>query len=189
MQKVRNRQGFTLAEVVIASGLFAIVATITVYAFCGAFRDAKGCYSQLNYTSNARIVQQRITKYIENGRSAAVVSNGVNIYAVSLTNYCRIAYVDADNNPATEGNNQLFYYPDGTSTNNAVLLCSQVSLISSNPIFRIITTTPSSVGLTFHVGDIATNVDAQAGSYSGAGYQGIDVRFTVSPRNLLREYQ
>ena len=192
VRKPSTKHGFTLVEVIIASGLFAIVATMTVGAFCGAFRDSKGCCSQINFTATARIAQQRITKYVENGRSAAVVSNGVNIYAISLTNYCRIAYVDADSNPNTEANNQLIYYPDGTTINNALVLCSRVSPIRTNDvstIFRIISTTPSSVGVAFHVGDLTNATDAVAGSYTGQGYQGLDVRFTATPRNLLREYQ
>ena len=192
MRKASHRQGFTLTEVIIASGLFAIVATMTVGAFCGAFRDSKGCCSQINCTATARIAQQRITKYVENGRSAAVVSNGVNIYAISLTNYCRIAYLDSDNNNNTEANNQLVYYPDGATTNNALVLCCRVSPIQTNDtstIFRIISTTPCSVGLAFHIGDLTNATDAVAGSYTGQGYQGIDVRFTATPRNLLREYQ
>jgi type II secretory pathway pseudopilin PulG len=189
MRTPTNRQGFTMAEIVIAAGLFAIVATMTVGAYCGAFRDAKGCCSQINYTATGRIAQQRITKYVENGRSAAVVSNGVNIYAISLTNYSRIAYLDADNNPNTEGNNELVYYPDGTTTNNMSVLCNQVSAITTNTMFRIIATTPCSVGVAFHLGDTTNATDALNGRYSGKGYQGINMRFTATPRNLMREYQ
>lgn len=189
MYKPANRSGFTLVEVIIASGLFAILAMISIGAFGGAFRDSKACCSQIGCTAAARIAQQRITRYVEYGRSAAVVSNGVNIYAVSLTNYCRVAYLDMDNNPGTENNNELVYYPDGTSTNNMVVLCYRVSAITTNPIFFIVSTTPSSVGVAFHVGDTNNTSDAAIGSYTGQGYQGIDMRFTATPRNLLREYQ
>jgi prepilin-type N-terminal cleavage/methylation domain-containing protein len=189
MHQPTDRQGFTLAEVVIAAGLFAIVATMTVSAYCYAFRDAKICGSQIEYTARGRTAQQRITKYIENGRSAAVVSNGVNVYAISLTNYCRIAYLDADNTPSTEGNNELVYYPDGTTTNNMLVLCCQISAITTNTMFNIIQSTPCSVGIAFHIGDTTNATDALNGSYSGMGYQGINMRFTATPRNLLREYQ
>ena len=189
MRKLTDRNGFTLAEVVIASGLFAIVATVAVAAFCGAFQDSKGCCWQITFTANGRAAQQRITKYIENGRSAAVVSNGVNIYAISLTNYCRIAYLDADNDPTTEANNELVYYPDGTTTANMLVLCNRVSPITTNVMFRIITTTPCSVGIAFHIGDTTNANDASSGSYSGKGYQGVNMRFTATPRNLMREYQ
>ena len=189
MHKSNYKKGFTLAEVMIASGLFSIVATIAVGAFCGAFQDTKGCCSQIDFTANGRTTQQRITKYIENGRSAAVLSNGVNVYAISLTNYCRIAYLDADNNPNTFGNNELVYYPDGTSTNNMLVLCRHVCPITTNDIFRIITTTPSSVGIAFHVGDTTNVSEAAYGSFSGKGYQGINIRFTATPRNMMREYQ
>ena len=193
MHRQINRHGFTLTEVIIASGLFAIVATISVGAFCGAFRDSKGCCSQINFTATARIAQQRITKYIENGHNASVISNGVNVYDITLINYWRIAYVDADNNPNTEGNNQLIYYPDGTTTQNSLVLCSRVSPIDNttnvSTIFSIVSTTPSSVGIAFHLGDRTNATDAVNGSVSGMGYQGINVQFTATPRNLLRTYQ
>ena len=185
MHQPKHSQGFTLPEVIVSCGIFAIVALISVYAYCGALRDAKGCCAQINYTASGRIAQQRITQYVENGRCVATDTNGVNIYAIGLTTYSRIAYLDVDRN----GNKELVYYPDGTTSNNLLVLCRQVSPITTNAIFNIIPSSPCSVGFAFHIGDTTNATAAMAGSYSGMYYQGIDIRFSATPRNLLREYQ
>lgn len=189
MRRAQDRHGFTLAEVVVAMGVFAIVSMIALSGYITAFSEVKACGWQVEFTAKARIAQQRITKYVESGRSAAVVSNGVNIYSINLQNYTRIAYVDTDSNPNTLNNNLLVYYPDGTTTNNGVVFCSRVGPIPGVTMFSMIAATPNSVGFAFHVGDTTNATDAVNGSFSGLGFQGVNMRFTVTPRNLLREYQ
>ena len=189
MPNKTNRKGFTLTEVAVAAALFGIVAMIALPAYVGVFRESKSCGSQVLFTADARIAQQRITKYVALGRSAVVISNGVNIYALDMVKYGRIAYVDLDNNASSEGNNVLAYYPDGNTTLNRVIICTRISRIPNTTMFSIINSTPCSVGFAFHVGDTTNSVNAMDGSYSGFGYQGVDMRFTATPRNLLREYQ
>lgn len=189
MRNAINCKGFTLAEVTVAAALFGLVAAIALPAYVGAFRESKSCGSQVVFTADARIAQQRITKYVALGRSAVVISNGVNIYAMNMINYARIEYVDIDNNVASEGNNVLAYYPDGNTKLNRVILCTRVSDIPNTTMFSIINSTPCSVGFAFHVGDTTNSFNAAAGSSSGFGYQGVDMRFTATPRNLLRQYE
>ena len=182
-----KRHGFTLTEVLIATATFAIVATITIRAYCNALRDVKTCCSQINYTATGRALQQQLSRYVQNSRSAVVVSNTVTIFAASLTNYSCITFVDPDGNANTPGT--LTFYLDGSTTNNGVVLSSSVYPIQSNTMFRIIPTTPCSVGFAFHIGGTTNTADAVNASYSGKSCAGIDMRFTSTPRNLMREYQ
>ncbi len=182
-----KRHGFTLMEVLIATATFAIIATVTVRAYCNAFRDARTCCSQINYTATGRALQQQISRYVQNGRAAVVVSNTVTIFAAALTNYSCITFADPDNNLNTPG--ILTFYPDGTTTNGGVVLSRSAYPIPSNTMFRIIPTTPCSVGFAFHIGGTTNTADAAKASISGQSCAGIDMRFTATPRNLMREYQ
>ena len=187
MHTQTKRLGFTLPEVLIATATFAVIATITVRAYCNALRDAKTCCSQISYTATGRVLQQRISRYVQNGRAAVVVSNTVTIFAPALTNYSCITFVDPDGNANTPGT--LTFYPDGSTTNNGVVLSSSIYPIPCNTMVRIIPTTPSSVGFAFHIGGTTNTTDATNASYSGKSCAGIDMRFTATPRNLMREYQ
>ncbi len=118
----RLPRGFTLVELVIAAGLVALVAGMAASLFIFAARMTR-------YTSVltlADVYGRRPVEVIKNavraGTTVAVVDSG---NRVNITNpngtVTAIYYQDADNNPYTLKNNQLWLLPNANAQPELVL--------------------------------------------------------------------
>ena len=64
-----------------------------------------------------------------------------------------------------------------------VILCRNVTaLTDGSPIFSVVATTPQAIRIGFHVGDDPDGAEGR--NTTGYGYQGLEVRFSATPRNL-----
>jgi Tfp pilus assembly protein FimT len=182
----RPSRGFTLVEVLLAAALSTFIVAAAFAVFFTAARMTRAGSYQVRFTAMARKSIQRISRHIERGKAVGVSSNGLDIIFVNLTSG-RFVYRDEDNNPATVADNKLIFYPNITQTNISETICTHVSPIGVEPMFAVIAASPNAARLSFHVGDGTNKVDA-AFSGTGQGYQGVEVRFSATPRNLQRWY-
>lgn len=174
--------GFTLIEIIIASALFfGIIGTITS-VYLNTLKGAQAGLSQMKYTTQAQLSGQKIMRYIEQSKFFNCVSSSeLMLYTPNPTNGVleqgRLRYVCG----GTAVSNcfiryeKLNQYGCITSTN---LLATFVSAISNQPLFS---RQGKVVCVNYHVGDPATSA---LNGGSGPGYQGQEVRFYVTPRNL-----
>jgi hypothetical protein len=100
----------------------------------------------------------------------------------------RISFNDGDSNPSSTEDNTLRYTPDAIAGSEAKDLCSHVMPIGDSAIFQVLPTSPISVVVRFHLGDGYLDADRDA-HITGKGYQGVEVRFSATPRNLPNFHQ
>jgi prepilin-type N-terminal cleavage/methylation domain-containing protein len=185
-----GRQGFTLAEIVIATALSTLVAAGAFMAFGFAIRNVLAGGYQVQFNYSARIAGEKIAQYIEDGKTVGISSNGtgLDIITVNMIN-SRIYYVRGSN-PNTVQSNKLMYVPNVANSNVGVkTLCTYVRpLDDGTPMFSILTMCPNAARVCFHVGD-GTNMQDRSFSGTGPGYQGVEVRMSATPRNIQRWYQ
>ncbi len=182
----RRRAGFTLPEVMIAAAISTLVVGAAFAAFFVAGRLSRAGGYQVQFTAMGRKAIARITRHVERGKAVGVSSNGLDIIFINLTSG-RIVFEDGDNNPATVADNRLTFYPNIQQTNLSETICTHVRRNGVEPMFSVIAASPNSACFSFHVGD-GTNVADAAFSGTGQGYQGVEVRFSATPRNLQRWY-
>lgn len=185
--EIRSKDGFTLTELMVAMTLFSLVVVASFSLFSTSSRMTRAGGSQVRFTNDGRLVSQKIAQLIEAGKAIGVSTSGLDIITVNLT-CARIAYEDTDGNPDTVADNRLIYIPDTAKpTEGRRILCSYVSPIGTEPIFSTIPSSPSAAKFVFHVGD-GTNTSDAGFSGTGQGYQGLEIRFSATPRNLQRWY-
>ncbi len=101
MQKKINRQGFSLLELIVAVGVFSVVATIAVGALLSISKAGKKAfYIQVNQ-DNLRFTLETIAREARTGFCYQDVStpNGIVCPAFSSTNYCASTYNQAIDGP------------------------------------------------------------------------------------------
>lgn len=178
---------FTLTEVMVAVALFSLVVIAAFTLFSTSSRMTRAGGSQVRFTNSGRLAAQKIAQLVEAGKAIGVSTSGLDIITLNLT-CARIAYDDTDGNPDTVSNNYLVYIPDVTQpTQGRRILCDYISAIGDEPMFSIIPSSPSAAKFVFHVGD-STNTADTSEYGTGLGYQGIEIRFSATPRNLQRWY-
>lgn len=180
------RKGFTLTEAMVAAALSSLVIVAVYTALSVSSRMALAGRSQVEFNTTARLVTQKIVRYVEQGRAVGLAGNALDILTVSHQG-ARISFLDGDGDPGSVVDNMLVYDPDTSVFGDERVLCHYVSPLGTNPIFTIVATSPNSVRLCFHIGD-GTNAADSAFAVTGAGYQGVEVRITATPRNLQRWY-
>ena len=178
----RSKNGFTLTEVMVATGLFGIVSAGVFHAFSASGLQTRAGQSQVHFANEGRIAAQVIATYIEKGKAASASTNGISIV---LPDYvlAQIRFEDGDGLIETVEDNRLVYDPDVDEDGAVEELCRYVSPIAGEEMFRA--SSPGSVGLSFHVGD-GTDPSYTSFSGSGSGYQGIEIRMSATPRNMQR---
>ncbi len=196
---VLTQRGFTLIETMVAVSLTVLVTLGTFTAFVMVNKMTYAGNRQVNYTDMARTAQNKIIKYIEGSRACGLLSPTSLILtrptAAGLVR-ASMSFVDTDNNLATVSNNFIIYTPDLTATNVTEILCRYVSfpIVGTNSsgataygtnIFQMLNVSPATVGVNFHLGD-ATNTPNTG--FLRTGYQGIEVGFSATPRNLQSWY-
>ena len=66
-------------------------------------------------------------------------------------------------------------------------VCTHVTPISNAPMFKVYAAAPQSVMVRFHVGDASPSEPRRY--ESGPGYQGLEVRFAATPRDIHQQWQ
>jgi len=194
-----TRRGFTLIELMVATSLTMLVTLGSFTVFVMVNKMTYAGNRQVNYTDMARTAQNKIIKYIEGSRACGLLSS-TSLMLTRPTSaglvQASISFVDADNNLATVSNNFIIYTPNRSATNITEILCSYVSfpITGTNSsggtaygtnMFQMLNVSPATVGVSFHLGD-ATNTPNTG--FLKTGYQGIEVGFSATPRNLQSWY-
>ncbi len=179
----RRRCGFTIVEAIVACCLFSIVTGISYAFFNQCIKDSRGGASQARFLMKARYAEQKISKVIQEGEVISAYYNYLYIMSSNDGTYACIYYYDKDYNPETVSNNVIRYVPNAYNWSRYEDICDHVSHIGGDWLFSNTVHSPTSVRVTFHVGD-GTNTTAREFDMTGLGYQGVEVRFSVAPRNL-----
>ncbi|MFH0907249.1 MAG: hypothetical protein V1929_00600 [bacterium] len=183
-----RQSGFTYTEVILACLLFVIVTAVVVPCMTWGMRLGRGGSLQAQYTMAARQSEIRIARYVQAGRAIEVHTNCVVIMITTNTyTSSSITYVDQDNNAATLSNNVLRFDPDISTTGGESTICSWVSPIPGEPMFTNLNLSPMAVAFSYHIGE-GTNASYASMFGSSPGFQGMDVRFSATPRNLQSRY-
>jgi prepilin-type N-terminal cleavage/methylation domain-containing protein len=178
-----NAHGYTLVEVMVAVSIFTVVMTVALAAFSMAGRRTQAGTRQALFNQMARLAQQRIARYIEEGKTVALESDYLAITSVDFTT-AAIRFEPGADHPERWEQNALVYYADVDNTNTREVITQNVAPIDSQPIFSIQPSSPVSAHLVFHIGQSA---DEQAG-LAGPGLSGVDIRISATPRNRQRWY-
>jgi prepilin-type N-terminal cleavage/methylation domain-containing protein len=184
---LQGYHAFTLTEMMVAVALFSLVVITSFSLFLTSSRMTRAGGSQVRFTNDGRLAIQKISQLVESGKAVGVSTSSMDIITVNLV-CSKIAYEDEDGNPSTVIDNRLVYIPDTSHPNEGRrILCSYVSPIGDEPMFSTIPSSPNAAKFVFHVGD-GTNATDASFSGTGQGYQGLEIRFSATPRNLQRWY-
>ena len=181
-----RRAGFTLTETIFATCIFAAVSAGIYSVFVQSQLDIRSGTSQASFIAMARLSQQQITELIQEGQAVSIYDNYIDIQTTN-NQVARISFVDGDSNPNSADDNVLRYIPNAIGGSEGRDLCRFVMPIG-DAMFQALPTSPMSVMIRYHVGDGMMEEDRDAHT-SGRGYQGVEVRFSATPRNLPSFHQ
>ena len=180
-----RRQGFTLAEIVVTVGVFGIVTASIFTIMVMMARQTLAGTSQVRFIARARYAQQKIARYIVSNKYFEIPDTNTISLNNSDNTRSAIVYQNIDGNNATLNDNMIVYQSIG---NPDLILCRNVTpLMDGTPMFSVISTTPQAIRVGFHVGDNPNGDEGR--SRTGYGYQGVEVRFSATPRNLQLWYE
>jgi prepilin-type N-terminal cleavage/methylation domain-containing protein len=180
------KDGFTLMELIFAVFLFAMVTSGVYMIFVQSAMDVKAGLSQANFVAMARMAEEKMLKYIQEGQANDPESSYLDIMRTN-GGIARIYFEDMDNNPYTVENNFMRYRANLQDNDTPPeTLCSHVSFLDGE-MFRRPTGLSSCVLVSFHVGD-GWSYQATDAYGTGRGYQGVEVRFSATPRNIQTWY-
>lgn len=177
------RGGFTLPEIMISIMIFAIISGAVTLAFIFMLHQVKAGCSQVLFIARARVAEQRIARHVERSKYFEIAgATRLNIFN-TRNQRSTIEFRDEDGDAGSIDDNRLvFIDTDGGEEE----ICRFVNpLAGGEPIFSFMALSPAAVRVTFHVGDHAYS---EARYKTGPGFQGTEVRFSVTPRNLQRWY-
>ena len=188
--KKGKQNGFTLVEALIAGSLMLLLVLMVTSTMLESLKSTKAGTSQVQYLSNARIAQEKIMKIVNDGWLLKAINNGSQL----LVQYDPVGdktivqgliwYQDQDNNVNTTANNLLWYDPNRLVSGDERILLRNVRPLGTNAIFTVVNggRGAGTARFRFHVGDSSTELGKF--SASGMGYQGVDVKFSATPRDL-----
>jgi hypothetical protein len=183
-----TRSGFTLAETMIASCIFAMIVAGVMVFYVKVVAMSKAGSSQARYMNEAWTVEQRISALIQAGRAIGVESNEIRIMGADNV-VSAIRYIDQDNQPQTVSDNVIQYDPNIWIGGDERILCRYVRLVDGQSrVFTNLPSSPAAVQIQFHVGD-STNEYDPVSIASGKGYQGVEVWISATPRDLQFWYR
>lgn len=188
--KKGKQNGFTLVEALIAGSLMLLLVLMVTSTMLESLKSTKAGTSQVQYLSNARIAQEKIMKIVNDGWLLKAINNGSQL----LVQYdpvgdktivqALIWYQDQDNNVNTTANNLLWYDPNRVVSGDERILLRNVRPLGTNSIFTVVNSGrgAGTARFRFHVGD--SSAEYGKFSASGMGYQGVDVKFSATPRDI-----
>jgi len=178
--------GFTLLEAAVALGLLSLVFAAALTALSRMTQRTAVGTSQAYFVQLARIAEQRISARVMEGKAVGIEEDRVTIITTNYT-VAEIRYWDEDGRPDTVEDNWILYDRNGDWPGGEELICNYVSAIPGEEMFSLVPACPTAVRFCFHVGD-GTGQQYNALGGSGPGYQGLEVRFSATPRNLQYWY-
>ncbi|HBA85830.1 MAG TPA: hypothetical protein DCZ95_17240 [Verrucomicrobia bacterium] len=190
MNKLRTTcGGFTLTEVIFSVFLFTLASAGVYKTFIQTALNVKAGNSQASFVAMGRSAEQKILKYIQQARAVAPQSTYLDIMTTD-SGIARIYFEDMDGNPYTAEDNFLRYKANYLDNNSPVeTLCGHVSFLDGEMFRNLsIDAQANSVQVSFHVGDGWSYQDTDTYG-TGAGYQGVEVRFSATPRNVQFLYR
>lgn len=181
-----KRGGFTFSELLIAVVIFGIVTAFVTPCMTVLMRFARGGSQQARFTMEARQSELKLSRFVQTGFKASVFSNRVQITSTTLT-VSRISYEDLDGDPSTLSNNVIQFDPNIWEDDDEETICTYVSPIPGEPMFTNLAMAADAIRFRYHIGE-ATNVKYTSRFSSSPGFQGIEVRFSATPHNLMTWY-
>ena len=188
--KKGKQNGFTLVEALIAGSLMLLLVLMVTSTMLESLKSTKAGTSQVQYLSNARIAQEKIMKIVNDGWLLKAINSGSQL----LVQYDPVGdktivqgliwYHDQDNNVNTTANNLLWYDPNRVVAGDERILLRNVRPLGTNAIFTVVNSGrgAGTARFRFHVGD--SSAEYGKFSASGMGYQGVDVKFSATPRDI-----
>ena len=188
--KKGKQNGFTLVEALIAGSLMLLLVLMVTSTMLESLKSTKAGTSQVQYLSNARIAQEKIMKIVNDGWLLKAINSGSQL----LVQYDPVGdktivqgliwYQDQDNNVNTTANNLLWYDPNRVVAGDERILLRNVRPLGTNAIFTVVNSGrgAGTARFRFHVGD--SSAEYGKFSASGMGYQGVDVKFSATPRDI-----
>lgn len=175
--KTLKSRNMTLVELMFAATLAALLIALAYPIIINAMHQTKAATWQSVFIGEARMAQQKINRAVQS-------KNFINLrdeHTVELY--------------PTDGDSSILYYDaEGEHQKNAIVLdtpdgkkvlCQYVSPISeTESIFRVVSGNDNSrnrLRVALHVGD--SPEEGEQKYQTGPGYQGVELRFTVFPRN------
>lgn len=176
----RRRLGFTLAELVVATGLSTLVAGSAISVFLFVSKDGRALNAQIEFSQLARSLQSEFIEKIEACKCLRldVDMKGVLLYDANEQESW-IGYREG----TSVRDGKILYRPHGKDSRQGErTLCTWVSPSDSGAQpFELYSGV--SVGLNVHIGDAA---EGEADS-TGPGRQGVDVQIIGSCHDLRRK--
>jgi prepilin-type N-terminal cleavage/methylation domain-containing protein len=171
--------GYSLIEVMIVVFLISGVTVIAMTLYIAGIGQAQDGSAHLSAVASARRAERTMVSFIQNARAVGAITDGLEIVQSDLT-VSRISYVDGDGDPATRGDNCLLLDPDIAVASNETELCSSVSPIPGEAMFSVLTASPRTAIVTFHVGDRPPISGPSV--YGRPGHPGLEIRCAATPR-------
>lgn len=179
---IRQREGFTLTELVVGSGLFFLFIGLAIGAYHNIIMQARAGLSQVFFISDASLSEQRITRLIEQSKFVQVSGNELSLWfpvpGSATMDRGRISFDGGNSDHSDNALVYEFWTPGPLTTVDSRVLVEHVGPIGSQPIFDRM---GRAVVVAYRVGDPPGNPRT---FQTGPGIQGSDVSFTVTPRNL-----
>jgi prepilin-type N-terminal cleavage/methylation domain-containing protein len=183
-----GRSGFTFSEVLIAVMLFGLVTAFVTPGLIWMMRFARGGSQQVEFTQMARRSQLFIARAVSSGKYVSASTNEVQIFVAGSNVIQRVFFADLDNNPSTISNNVLQFDPDASVDDDEYTICNYVCRLPGEALFTNAAASPKSVNFRYHVGE-GSNAYYSSVFSSSPGFQGVEVRFSATPRNVQTFYQ
>jgi type II secretory pathway pseudopilin PulG len=175
-----SQAGFTIVEVVMAFFVLTMAMAIVLSTQIYAMREASGDSLHAQYIDYARAAEQVLVNIIQAQTAIGVSTNGLEAYGMDYARAFTIRFIDEDDDPTTVENNRLVIDPDVSIDGDESVVCEYVSPLETEEMFRVISTSPTSAVIMFHVGELAPeNKKARL----GRNYHGVEVRLSATPRN------
>ncbi len=110
----KNKKGFTLLEIIVALGIFAIISTIVVWIMITSFRSNDIIWEQLKTQNEGRKALQQVVDDVRRAEESSIGS-----YAIeSATDYELIFFANIDNDSLRE---RIRFFLDETTLKKGVI--------------------------------------------------------------------
>ena len=176
-----SRAGFTITEVVLATGVFSMAMSIMMGAHVLTMREVGGDSNHVRYIDEARASEQFIVNMIQAETAIGVTADGLEVYNQDFQQVFTIRFIDEDGDPGTVDDNTLVSDPDPNKKGDEQVICRAVSPLAGAEMFEIIPTSPLSTRISFHIGELPP--ENRQKMQKGKNYHGVEVRITATPRN------
>ncbi len=174
-----ERLGFTLTELMVAIAIFGLLTGGLVRLWMLMGLQSKAGVYQVEYAMMARRVQHRLMDLVQQAKYVEAPS-GTRLDLYDTYNRQTVVQYIGD---ADLGRCRIEV---NASDGSSYELCHSVTALEGEPLFETINTVPRATMIRFRIGD---DINGSERKYAtGPGYQGVDVRFSVQPRNVQRWY-